>query len=140
MKKQMSAVLAAVAVLMSVILASESAFAHGRGGRIGISIGVPLVGFGYHSYYSPYYYPPYNYYPGYYPPYYPSPMVIQQQAPVYVEQGNAAPAQPQQPQQLQPEQQGQSQGFWYNCAGAGGYYPYVKECPAGWQRVAPQPN
>jgi hypothetical protein len=28
--------------------------------------------------------------------------------------------------------------WWYWCAEAKAYYPYVKECPGGWQRVAPQ--
>ena len=29
--------------------------------------------------------------------------------------------------------------YWYYCASANGYYPYVMNCPEGWQRVAPQP-
>lgn len=29
--------------------------------------------------------------------------------------------------------------WWYYCAESQRYYPYVKECPGGWQRVAPQP-
>ncbi len=28
--------------------------------------------------------------------------------------------------------------WWYWCNDARAYYPYVKECPGGWQRVAPQ--
>ncbi len=28
--------------------------------------------------------------------------------------------------------------YWYYCASANGY-PYVMNCPKGWQRVAPQP-
>jgi hypothetical protein len=28
---------------------------------------------------------------------------------------------------------------YYYCESAKGYYPYVKECPQGWTRVAPQP-
>ncbi len=31
------------------------------------------------------------------------------------------------------------QGTWYYCAESKTYYPYVKECPGGWQRVTPQP-
>lgn len=116
-------ILAFVLVLMGV-LAAEPAFAWGGHPRVrlGVYVGVPLVGLGY-----PYYYPNY-----YYPPYYPSPGVVQQQPPVYVEQGS--------PAQAQPQQQQQSQGYWYYCAGSRAYYPYVKECPAGWQRVAPQPD
>lgn len=29
------------------------------------------------------------------------------------------------------------QDYWYYCAQAGGYYPYVPSCPAGWLRVVP---
>ena len=28
-------------------------------------------------------------------------------------------------------------GYWYYCAEAEAYYPYVKECPGAWQPVAP---
>jgi len=31
-------------------------------------------------------------------------------------------------------------GYWYYCKQSEGYYPYVKECPAGWQKVAPHPE
>ena len=63
-----------------------------------------------------YYYPPDYYPPAYYPPaYYPP-------AAQYVEpQASPAPA------------------YWYYCAGSRAYYPYVRECPGGWQPVAPQP-
>jgi hypothetical protein len=49
---------------------------------------------------------------------------------VYIEQGGgqAAPA----PQQTQAN-------YWYYCAESQAYYPYVKECPGGWQQVEPQP-
>ena len=104
-----------VALVLGLTL-SGSALAwghHGSGVRFGVVVGGPLWwGAGY-----PYYYPPYYYPPAYYPPVVSSP-------PAYVEQ--PAPA-------VQP------QGYWYYCAAANGYYPYVKDCPAGWQRVAPQP-
>jgi hypothetical protein len=95
---------------------------HGGNVHFGVVVGGPLWwGAGY-PYGYPYYYPPYYYPPAYYAPYASSP-------PVYVEQDTAQPAPaPQAPQ-----------GYWYYCAGANGYYPYVKECPAGWQRVSPQP-
>ena len=82
-------------------------------GHFGVSIGVPLF---------PWYYPSPYYYPQYYPSYGP---VVVERPPVYVEQ--AAP-----PQTAQA-------GYWYYCAGSKAYYPYVNECPGGWQRVAPQP-
>jgi hypothetical protein len=61
-------------------------------------------------------------YPAY--PYYAPPPVIVQQAPdVYV----------------QPLPQPETQQFWYFCRNPEGYYPYVKQCPNGWQRVVPSP-
>jgi hypothetical protein len=33
---------------------------------------------------------------------------------------------------------GQSQ-YWYYCASSQTYYPYVLDCPEGWQQVVPQP-
>ena len=70
-----------------------------------------------------YYYHPAPYY--YYPPpvYYPAPVVVQQ-PPVYTERQEVAP---------------EAQGYWYYCAATRGYYPYVKECPGGWQKVPPAP-
>ena len=31
------------------------------------------------------------------------------------------------------------QNWWYYCEPARAYYPYVKTCPSGWQRVPPAP-
>ena len=104
---------------------------HGGGVRWGISIGVPLYGLGYYPGHYPYPYaypaPAYSY-PG--PAYaYPGPAVAPSTA--YVEQGvpQGAPA----PAPAQP------QGEWYYCADSKSYYPYVRECPAGWQRVPSTP-
>ncbi len=124
------AAFAALAILLGGILASEAADAHGPGPRtrvsVGLYFGVPLAGFGYYGFYPPpYYYPPYYFYP----PYHPAPVVIQQQPTVYVEQ-NPQPAPAASP----------SGSYWYFCADSRAYYPYVKECPSGWQRVAPQPG
>jgi hypothetical protein len=30
-------------------------------------------------------------------------------------------------------------GYWYYCPAYQAYYPYVQDCPGGWQAVAPQP-
>ena len=65
-------------------------------------------------------------YPPAYPPYYPT-TVVMQAPPVYVEQESASRA----PQELT---------YWYYCNATHTYYPYVKECPAGWQKVPPQPS
>lgn len=84
--------------------------------HFGVSIGVPLG--------DPYY--PYPYYadPYYYPP---RVVVVPESPPTYIERGDpepdAAPA----------------TAYWYYCAESKTYYPYVKHCPGGWQRVAPQP-
>jgi len=72
----------------------------------------------------PWYYPPPPYY---YPPYY-APVVVQQPQ-VYVEQAPAPAAAPPAP----------ATNYWYYCAASKSYYPYVKTCPGGWQKVAPQP-
>jgi len=92
---------------------------YGYGVGFGISLGVPLYWPGYYPGYYPY---PYTY-PG--PDYsYPGPAVAPSGG--YVEQGypQAAPA----PQQ-----------DWYYCPNSNAYYPYVRECPGGWQRVPSQP-
>ena len=111
----------ALLVLAAGALSAGPALAwggHHGGARVtfGFHFGVPMYWPG--PYYSPYYYPP---------PYYAAPVVIQSQPPVYVERSDAAPA----PQQ--------SQNYWYYCADSRTYYPYVKECPGGWQRVSPTP-
>ncbi|MCE2871075.1 MAG: hypothetical protein LW714_06655 [Oxalobacteraceae bacterium] len=87
-------------------------------GRVGVG-----VYFGHGFYYPPpYYFPP--------PVYYPSqPVIIQQQAPVYIEQI---------PQQVTPNAP-QAVGDWYYCASSKTYYPYTKSCPEPWQLVSPVP-
>ncbi|MDB5986374.1 MAG: hypothetical protein JWR16_1427 [Nevskia sp.] len=95
-----------------MLLAPLAAAAHTRVG-VGIGIGVPGPYYG-----SPgYYYPPPAYYygPSYY---YPPPEVRYEAPPVIVQQAPAA--------------------FWYYCPPARAYFPYVKECPSGWQAVAAQ--
>jgi hypothetical protein len=143
-------------VLMLGAVVSESALAqhrhHHRGGaRIGLYIGAPALAY---SFYRPYYYSPY-YYPAYYPPV----AVAPPAPPVYVEQPQVQQQQPYvvpPPQPLtqsapQPQYQPQFQpepaqaapqpgNMWYYCSEARAYYPYVKQCPAGWQQVTPQPQ
>jgi len=129
--KMLKTSFAALALLLCGALAAESAFARGPHGRarVGVYIGAPVIGFGYHAFYPrPYYYPPYSYY--YYPPYEPAPVVIQQPPPVYVEQSPPAPA----------ASQPAPAAYWYYCPDSRAYYPYVRECASAWQRVAPQPG
>lgn len=100
------------------------------GGSVGVYVGVPGPYWA-PAYPRPYYPRPY-YYPGPYwypaPVYAPPVVVVPPEPTVYVEQGSAAasPAEP-------------VAGYWYFCREANNYYTYVKECPGGWQQVAPQP-
>lgn len=69
--------------------------------------------------------------PAFYPrPYYyaPPPVVVLPAPPpqVYIEQSPA-------PAAVEPQ-------YWYYCAASKSYYPYVKECPVGWQKVLPRPE
>ena len=87
----------------------------GYGWGVGLALGLPLLWSGY--------------YPGYYPyPYaYPVPdYAYPAPAAGYVEQGYG-------PAALAPQQD------WYFCPTSNAYYPYVRECPSGWQRVPSQP-
>jgi len=100
------------AVLLGAVTSAPAFAWHHGGVRFGVFVGAPFY---------PWYYPPY-----YYPPY-PYPAVVGPAAPTtYVEQGGARPA-PSQPS-----------SYWYYCEASKTYYPYVKECPAGWMRVVPK--
>lgn len=83
---------------------------HHYGPHVGVVIGGPFWWPG-SGYYDPYYYG------------YPPVVTVPAQPPVYIEQA--------QPDALAP-------GYWYYCDRPDGYYPYVRQCPGGWQRVAPQ--
>jgi len=117
-------------VLTALCLVSLAATANGRHGHHGGSHvysyhggghvyghhggGHVFFGLGFGAYW-PWYYPPYD--PRHYSSYPPV-------APVYVERGDAQAA----PQSVD----------WYYCVSPQGYYPYVTQCPGGWQRVKPQ--
>jgi hypothetical protein len=73
----------------------------------------------------PFFWNPYPYYPPYY--YYPPTVVMPQSPPVYIQQGQQGAQAP------------AGQGWWYFCRESNAYYPYVKHCPGGWERVSPQP-
>ena len=112
-----------LAFLALATIGGSAAWAHDRGRvHFGFHVGVPGPYWGPWSYPSPYYYPPY---------YYPPAVVIERQPPVYIEQSPPAAA--------APAPAPTPQNYWYYCAAAKGYYPYVTECPSGWQRVQPQP-
>lgn len=102
-------------VLLALLLAGVGG-AWARGGHVHGHVGVyfgPVWG--------PWWYPP---------PYYSQPQVIVvPPPPVYIEQQDTS---------ADPAAAGQQ--YWYYCKSAKGYYPYVKECPNGWQKVLPQPE
>jgi hypothetical protein len=122
-------------LLVGLALASSFVEARGWHGGVGIYMGGPFYGpppFAY-SYGYPYGYP-YMYSP--------PPVIINQppQPQVYIEQGNNGQAVPSQPVPATDAANGQSTShYWYYCEQADGYYPYVKECPAGWKQVTPSP-
>lgn len=116
-------------------LAQHHGHGHGHGGgvRFGISIGMPIYTPAYYR--VPYYaYPaPAYVYPGaayvYPAPAYSYPATaIASPSPVYVERATVTTA----PAQAQPD--------WYYCNASNSYYPYVTDCPSGWQRVQAQPR
>lgn len=99
-------------VLVLLLAGTSSAMAHGVRGRVGVYFG-PVVG--------PWFYPS---------PYYYQPQVVvvpQAPPPVYIEQSQADP------------EPASAQQYWYYCKSGKGYYPYVRECPDGWQKVLPEP-
>ncbi len=118
----MKKLLLALAVGLGVVLSAGPSLAWHRDHdfHVGVVIGNP-AGFGCSPFYAPCYaYPPY--YGGYYypPAYYPPPVVVSPPPPpVYIEKEQASQ-------------------YWYYCADARKYYPYVKSCPSGWMKVVPQ--
>ncbi len=82
------------------------------------------LGLGYGLGYGAYNYYPYNYQPYVYPP---TVVTVPASPPVYIQQ-SAPPVAKQYPA-----------GYWYHCSNPEGYYPYVKDCPNGWQQVEPSP-
>lgn len=104
-----------------VVMTSTSASAdrgHGRQehfhhhNHFGVFIGAPL-------FWDPFY--PWPYYYRAYPP-----VVVAPSGPTtYIEQGG--------------EGLGRAEAYWYYCPDSKSYYPYVRECPGGWQREVPRP-
>jgi hypothetical protein len=92
---------------------------HGRSNvNFGVAIGGPYWG---GSWYYPYYYPYYN---PYYYPYAPA-ATVPSMPQEYIEQSDESLSTP--------------SGVWYYCPESKAYYPYVTECPGGWQTVPAQP-
>ena len=132
------------AVLLSVALLVVTApgIAQARGGHgghfggyrggfgwglgVGAFIAAPLIAGSYYA--PPYYASPYAYPPNY------------GYAPTYVDPAYAPTAysQPAYPQQYQVPVQQQTSA-WFFCPSSNSYYPYVRQCPEGWQQVSPTP-
>lgn len=91
--------------------------------NVGVYFGPGVWGAAYPWFYPPYpyYYPAYTYAP-------PVVTVVPNSPPTYIEKG--AQAQASEPS---------DSSWWYFCREANGYYPYVRQCPGGWERVSPQP-
>ncbi len=70
--------------------------------------------------------------PGWWGPVYPYPYPYYAVPPVVVQQQPQPPA-----EYVAPEPQ--TPGYWYFCQEPKGYYPYVKQCPGGWEKVVPPP-
>jgi hypothetical protein len=118
-------------VALAALTAGACAPAMARGSvHFGFNIGVPLYSpWYYRPYYAPaYYYPPAYYAPSYYPPTY-------YQQPAYVPPVVAPPSAPAMVEQPRPAEP----PMWHYCAQSQAYYPYVRECPGGWQRVPATP-
>lgn len=88
-------------------------------GLLGFGPGFSFGGFGGPGFMQPFY--PFPYYA------YPSTMA-RPAPPVYIQQQDAG----------QPAPDSQT-SFWHYCRAPEGYYPEVRDCPDGWQQVAPQP-
>jgi hypothetical protein len=102
---------------------------YGGGSRynFGFYLGPGFWGPYYPPYYGPYYGGYYGYGPYSYPYYPPAVVTVPSSPPQYVERGA-------------PDAGDRfDSAYWYYCRDADAYYPYVKQCPGGWERVAPQP-
>lgn len=120
----------AIVLFVMCSLYSGINWAHG-GGYGGHGFG---GGHGYHGHagFGLYFGAPYYSYPyyGYSYPYYATPPVVTVPAspPVYIQQAPPAAVNQQNPA-----------NYWHYCTNPEGYYPYVQECPDGWQLVEPTP-
>jgi len=132
--------LVAIAAAMACLAASMPAAAggyrhhhHSRGGVfLGFGVGLGVAAATHPYWYGPRYYRPYPAYTYYYPPVYYPPVVVSPPPVTYIELPQFAP-------QPAPQAAPNPANFWYFCQASGAYYPYVQQCPGGWQRVSPTP-
>jgi len=125
---------AALAVAGGASVPAQAHGGHGGhgGGHAHVGVGFyfgPGWGWGYGY---PYAYPYPYYYPGYYPP---AAAAVPSSPPQYIEQGDvnggeaAGTYDPGAP----------APAVWYHCSKPEGYYPYIRDCPGGWEQVPAQP-
>ena len=119
-----------VVVILVALLVTSAVPGHawrgGRGFRHGGHVFIrPSIVFPIGPFWAPYWGP-------YWEPYgYPS-VVVTPPPQVYVQPAPQTSVQP-------PPAQPPAQPSWYYCENPQGYYPYVQQCPGGWQPVAPTP-
>ena len=118
---------ATTAIACAVVIfatAAATAWAGGRGGHGGSHSSASHASHHHHSHTHVFVGSSFFYGPAFYPApyYYPVPVYAapQEPPPVYIEQG-----------------QDPATMAWYYCQSAHAYYPYVTECPEGWQQVVP---
>jgi hypothetical protein len=145
--KRIASIAIMAAAATAALAAAAPAEAHGSRTRFSVELYAPLHGgAAYYGYGSPYRYgSPYHRPWGWGPPsviWAPPPVVvappavlIPPQPTVYVERS---------PLELQPSSPAAppaaaATAYWYYCATSRAYYPYVAECPTGWQPVPSQP-
>ncbi|WP_394777688.1 hypothetical protein [Undibacterium sp.] len=132
-----------VLVALGSVTASSAWADHGhfggyRGGFHGgyHGYGGPRVGLGLYLDPFPLFYGPAYYGPAYYPSY--SEVVVGPAPTTVYVQPSATISGPSYPDNAGGSQPGQSSD-WYYCHKPDGYYPSVKTCPSGWQRVPQTP-
>jgi len=118
---------------------------HGSHFSLGLGFGWPW-GYPYYGGYYPYYGAYFPYYGGAYAPYYNAPYPYYSEgpaageAPEYIERGDGGGAPPYaERSEPAPQPRRRAEGTWHFCPESNGYYPYVQQCPGGWQRVPARP-
>jgi len=132
----MATIILALSAATQTVSASDRHF-HGPRISFGFGIGIGHLGYPYPSKYSRNDYPASN--SPYQSMYYPEVLVstVVTPAPVYFRQTEVVSTRTLQSAQIQPEVSINGSD-WYYCHNPDGFYPSIKACPSGWQRVPAQ--